>query len=126
MRRSPRVHRVADRIQVELADILQTRMKDPRHGFFTVTEVEMADDLRSARIFISTLPTEELEATLATLDHAKGFLRTELGRRLQLRHTPELHFRPDRSAEHAMRVSEILRDLEEKGEFAEGGESEEE
>ncbi len=109
---NPRSHRVADRIQIELSDIIQTEMKDPRHGFMTLTRVEVAEDLRSARVFVSTLEDDKLDATLETLDRAKGFLRTELGKRIRLRHTPELYFRPDRSAEEAIRIAKLLRDLE--------------
>ena len=109
---NPRSHRVADRIQIELSDIIQTEMKDPRHGFMTLTRVEVAEDLRSARVFVSTLEDDALDSTLETLDRAKGFLRTELGRRIRLRRTPELYFRPDRSAEEAIRIAKLLRELE--------------
>jgi ribosome-binding factor A len=115
MQKKPRAQRVADRIQVELADILQRRLKDPRHGFITVTGVDVADDLRSARVFISTLDDDQLEPTMATLDRARGFIRSELGRRIRLRHTPELFFRADRSLERAMRVMELLNELREEG-----------
>jgi len=118
MKSNPRSQRVADRIQIELADIIQRRLKDPRHGFITVTGVEVAPDLRSARVFISTLDDAELDASVATLERASGFIRSELGQRIRLRYTPELRFRPDRSAERAMRVSKLLRELHEKGELS--------
>ncbi len=123
---NPRVHRVADRIQVELSEIIQRRLKDPRRGFITVTGVELTDDLRSARIFISALTEDDLDQGIATLEHARGFIRTELSRRIRLRHTPELHFRPDRSAEHAIRISEILGELHERGELGDEEPTEEE
>ena len=109
---NPRSHRVADRIQIELSEIIQNEMKDPRHGFMTLTRVEVAEDLRSARVFVSTLEDDALDSTLETLERAKGFLRTELGKRVRLRHTPELHFRPDRSAIEAIRIAKLLRELE--------------
>jgi ribosome-binding factor A len=108
---SARVQRVADRIQVELAEILQRRLRDPRHGFLTVTGVEVSRDLRVAKVFVSTLESAALEATLATLDHAKGFIRHELGQRLTMRHTPEIIFRPDRSAEAGLRVARLLNEI---------------
>ena len=117
MASSSRVHRVADRIQVELSDIIQNRLKDPRRGFLTLTRVEVTGDLRSARVYVSSLPAEEIDDTLRTLTRARGFLRTELGGRLGIRHTPELQFLPDRSGEHVQRVAEILKDLERRGEF---------
>ena len=113
MPHSPRPERVADAIQVELADILSRRLKDPRHGFLTVTAVEVTPDLRRARIFISALSEGELEEGLETLGRAKGFIRTELGKRIRLRFMPDLEFRADRSAEHGLRVQALLRDLEE-------------
>jgi len=117
-----RSQRVADRIQIELSEIIQKELKDPRHGFITLTRVEVADDLRSAKIFVSTLENDDLEPTLDTLDRAKGFLRTEIGRRIRLRHVPELHFRPDRSAVEAIRVARLLHELERGG--GAGGEAE--
>ncbi|HYV50655.1 MAG TPA: 30S ribosome-binding factor RbfA [Dongiaceae bacterium] len=113
MPHSPRPERVADAIQVELADILIRRLKDPRHGFLTLTAVEVTPDLRRARIFISALSEGELEEGLDTLDRAKGFIRTELGRRIRLRFTPDLEFRADRSTQQGLRVQALLRDLEE-------------
>jgi ribosome-binding factor A len=113
MPHSPRPERVADAIQVELADILIRRLKDPRHGFLTVTAVEVTPDLRRARIFISALSEGELEEGLDTLDRAKGFIRTELGRRIRLRFTPDLEFRADRSTQQGLWVQALLRDLEE-------------
>lgn len=113
MPHSPRPERVADAIQVELADIMTRRLKDPRHGFLTVTAVEVTPDLRRARIFISALTEGELKEGLGTLDHAKGFIRTELGRRIRLRFFPELEFRADRSTEQGLRMQALLRDLEE-------------
>jgi ribosome-binding factor A len=112
MPHSPRPERVADAIQVELADILSRRLKDPRHGFLTVTAVEMTPDLRRARIYISALTEAELEEGLKTMKRASGFIRTELGRRIRLRFVPELEFRPDRSAERGLRVEALLRDIE--------------
>ena len=112
MTHSPRPERVADAIQVELADILTRRLKDPRHGFLTVTGVEMTPDLRRARIFISALSDGELEEGLETLNRARGFIRTELGRRIRLRFVPELDFRPDHSTERGLRMESLLRDLE--------------
>jgi len=113
MSHSPRPERVADAIQVELADIMSRRLKDPRHGFLTVTAVEVTPDLGRARIFISALTEGELEEGLETLDRAKGFIRTELSRRIRLRFMPNLEFRADRSTQRGLHVQALLRDLEE-------------
>jgi ribosome-binding factor A len=129
MSSSTRQHRVADRIQVELSEIIRTRLKDPRRGFMTVTRVEVSSDLRAARVFVSALTESELEEIMRTLERAQGFLRSELGKRIRLRHTPQLQFIPDRSGEHAQRIAELLHDLHERGELRdeepEDGEDEE-
>lgn len=122
MGRNPRVQRVAERIQNELAVLIQRRLKDPRAGFLTVTEVEMSPDLKLATVFVSALGEDDLTEGLATLERARGFLRTELGRAVRLRHTPDLRFLPDRSAEHGLRVAKLLDELKRKGELGEGEE----
>jgi len=118
--------RVADQIQIELADILTRRLKDPRHGFLTVTAVEMSKDLRLARVFISALTETELEEGLSTLARAKGFLRSELSKRIRLRFMPELEFRPDRSTEYGLRMEALLKSIESGGLPPEGAEDDDE
>jgi ribosome-binding factor A len=115
MSESPRVHRVADILQAEITDILRRRMKDPRLGFVTVTDVTVTRDLRTATVHVSALTEDELEASLELLRGAKGFLRSELGKRVHLRHVPDLVFRGDRSAERGRRMEDLLRDLREEG-----------
>jgi ribosome-binding factor A len=104
---------------VELSDIIQRKLKDPRRGFLTLTGVEVSKDLHVAKVYVSALSEDELNAAMETLKRAKGFLRSELGPRLGLRHVPELHFQPDHSAEHGLRVAEILDELRNRGEFEE-------
>ncbi|RMH04159.1 MAG: 30S ribosome-binding factor RbfA [Nitrospirae bacterium] len=107
-----RTERVADQIRMEVADILTRKTKDPRLALVTVTDVEMSEDLRSARVYISTLQEgTRLQEVLQGLRHAVGFIRAELGRRVTLRHTPELIFQPDvrgRQAEHLWRLLDRL------------------
>ena len=119
MTTNPRMEKVADRIQCELADILQFRLKAPQRGLLTVTAVEVTRDLRQARVFVSSLNDEDLTENLATLERARGFLRRELGRRVRLKYIPELEFLPDHSAEHGLRVARLLDDLRERGELGE-------
>ena len=87
------------------------RLKDPRlAGLVTVTEVRVTPDLKQARIFISVLGSEaEQAATLAGLAAASGYVRRELGQRLQLRRGPEIHFVLDRSEEYGQRIEDLLR-----------------
>lgn len=104
-----RATRVADQIRIEVADILMRRTKDPRLGFVTVTDVALTDDLRIARVYITTLQEGPEETqTFARLEKAAGFIRTELGRRLKLRYTPELTFYKDTSGIRANRVLSLL------------------
>jgi ribosome-binding factor A len=109
--------RVGDQIQSELADIFRRRMKNPLPGLVTVTGVEVSPDLRHATVFISALNEPDLDTAIKSLVHARGFLRSELGRRLRLRLVPDLRFLPDRSVEEAMRIQELLNELRAKGEF---------
>ncbi|MGH7256344.1 MAG: 30S ribosome-binding factor RbfA [Nitrospirales bacterium] len=107
-----RANRVADQIRMEVADILMRKAKDPRVGFVTVTDVELSRDLRLARVFVSVAQNHEGEATtLAALDRAVGFVRTELGRRLHLRYTPEVVFHKDQAQPRAERMLSLLDEL---------------
>ncbi|MGH7230250.1 MAG: 30S ribosome-binding factor RbfA [Nitrospiraceae bacterium] len=107
-----RASRVADQIRMEVADILMRKTKDPRVGFVTVTDVELTNDLRSARIFVTTGQNEQADTdTFAGLTKAAGFIRTELGRRLNLRYTPELIFQKDVTGPRGDRILSLLEGL---------------
>jgi ribosome-binding factor A len=107
-----RLDRINQLIKEEVSTLLQRELKDPRLGFVTVTEVETARDLRSARVYVSVLGTEDQwKASLAALVSARGFIHHWLRQHLDLRITPMLDFRPDRSLEHAARIQTLLRDL---------------
>lgn len=107
-----RANRVAEQIKKELGEILAQKIKDPRVGFVTVTDVEVTGDLQQAKIFISILGDEdEKEATFLGLSKAQGFIRKEIGERIRLRKTPELSFEFDESIEYGNRIERILRDL---------------
>jgi len=98
-------------MRTQLAELLMYQLKDPRLGFVTVTEVRMSPDLSHARVFVSVLGGEEEEASaLAALGSAAGFLRREIGRRVRLRHTPQLHFEVDHTLDHSERIEELLRE----------------
>jgi ribosome-binding factor A len=107
-----RATRVADQIRMEVAEILSRKIKDPRVQFVTVTDVQMTADLKIARIYVSTLAPEQYDQQTAPgLKSAVGFVRTEVGRRLNLRYTPEIVFYQDTSAEYANRMEKILDSL---------------
>lgn len=107
-----RSHRVAEQMKKELGDILSRKIKDPRVGFVTVTDVEVTGDLQQAKVFISVLGDEKKKQdTLLGLAKAKGFIRSEIGKRIRLRKTPELIFEFDEAFEYGNRIEGILRDL---------------
>lgn len=108
-----RMHRLNDQIRDELADLLARETSDPRlHGIISITGVETAPDLSTARVFVSVLGSEEEAAsTLRHIQRAATFFRRELAARLNLRHTPELNFHLDRSIAEGARINELLRDL---------------
>lgn len=116
--------RVNQLIKEEISELLQRELKDPRLGFVTVTEVEVSKDLRTAKVFVSILGSEEeWRATLGALEGARGFIRGWLVRRLRMRVVPQLSFRPDRSMAHAAHILELLTELGQEG--GAGDESEE-
>ncbi|MEO7003306.1 MAG: 30S ribosome-binding factor RbfA [Ktedonobacterales bacterium] len=96
-------------IAQELSDLMQTRMKDPRLGFASITGVDLSGDLRYAKVFVSVLGSaEEQRASLTALTHATGFLRHELAQRLTVRQAPEISFRLDDSIARGAHVLELL------------------
>ncbi|MGH7325897.1 MAG: 30S ribosome-binding factor RbfA [Candidatus Rokuibacteriota bacterium] len=107
-----RLDRVNQLIREEISLLLQRELKDPRLGFVTVTDVETTKDLRSAKVFVSVLGDDaQWAASMAALGSARGFIRNWLRQHLDLRQTPELDFRPDRSMEHAARIQRLLQQL---------------
>lgn len=110
-----RTRQVGELLREELDDIIRREVKDPRIGFFSITRVEVPPDLRSARVFISVLGTEEeREQTLVALRSASGYIRHVLKPRLRMRQIPELEFRDDRSMEYAQQITETLREVRDR------------
>ena len=112
IRGKERTRRVADQIRNLLATLLRENMRDPAIGFLTITEVDLSPDMRHARVFISTLGTdEEKESTLKALERATPFLRRGLARQGGLRFTPALDFQFDESVEGGARIESLLREV---------------
>lgn len=109
---NPRVRKIADRIQVIVAEMLERRIKDPRLGFVTITDVRVSGDTQQATIFYTVLDTAtsegDLASTSAALESAKGLLRSEVGKQLGMRHVPTLAFVPDEIPETARHLDEVL------------------
>jgi ribosome-binding factor A len=110
-----RLERVNQLIKEEISMLVQRQLKDPRLGFVTVTEVETTADLKQAKVFVSVLgPEEQWASSFKALESARGFVWSWLRRHLDLRTTPEILFRPDRSMEHAAHIQSLLAELKTK------------
>lgn len=111
-----RVGRLSQEIQREVDDILLKRVRDPRVQGITVTGVEVTGDLQQATIYYSLLSDKSSDGQKAQagLDKATGLIRSELGARLNIFKTPELHFERDRSVQYGSRIDELLNDLHKK------------
>lgn len=106
---SGRVRRVADRIKVVVAEMLERRIKDARLGFVTITDVRVTGDTQHASIFYTVLGDEaQRTASAAALESAKGLIRSEVGEQLGMRHTPTLEFIHDAVPETAAHIEELL------------------
>lgn len=109
-----RPERVREFIKEQVGEIIQRELKDPRIGFVSVTSVEVSADLRHAKVFVSVLGDAQAKAdTMAGLTSAQGYVRGELGRRLQMRFSPEVLFRLDESIERGTRVMSLIRQVTE-------------
>lgn len=104
-----RADRVAERIAEELAVIFQRQVSDPRFELLTVTDVEVDRELAFATVYVSSLAEQaEKEEVLAALEGARGFLRSQLASRINLRSFPRLRFRWDPSPVRGARIDELL------------------
>jgi ribosome-binding factor A len=106
---SPRVVKLADQIKVIVAEMLERRIKDPRLGFMTVTDVRLTGDSRDATVFYTVLGTDEEQASsAAALRSATGLIRAQVGKQLGLKFTPTLTFVPDAVPENARQIEDLL------------------
>jgi ribosome-binding factor A len=105
-----RARKLADRIRVIVAEMLERRVKDPRLGFVTVTDARVTGDLHDATVFYTVYGDDAARAeTAAALDSVKGLLRSEVGRQTGVRFTPTLTFVADAVPESAARIDDLLR-----------------
>lgn len=123
-----RVERLGGQMRDEIAGMVARELKDPRLGFVTVTRVELAADLGSAKVYVGVLgDAAARERSLVGLRQAAGFIRRELGRRIRIHHVPELRFVYDHGLEAADRVARLLQEsgpAREEEEAAPGDEDE--
>ena len=110
-----RARKLADRIQVIVAEMLERRIKDPRLGFVTVTDVRVTGDLREATIFYTVLGDQlEREGTAAALQSATGVIRSEVGKQTGIKFTPTIAFVADAIPETAAHIEDLLREARER------------
>jgi ribosome-binding factor A len=104
-----RSRRIAEQIQRELAGLVRLELKDPRVGMITLTDVEVTQDYEHAKVFFTSLgDAAQAAAAVKGLQHAAGFLRSQLAHRLLLRTIPQLHFVYDTSVERGVHLSHLI------------------
>lgn len=109
-----KIERYNDAIQEELSKILMTEVKDEAIHFVTITGCDLSSDLSYCKIYFTVLDPEKKDSTLQALNKAKGFLRTELSQRIEIRHTPELRFVYDESIAYGEHMDKILSQVKEE------------
>lgn len=110
--------RIAGIIRKEISEIIQFSLKDPSVGFVTVTDVHVSGDLGIAKIFVSFLGQEaRSQAGLKALERAKGFMRTELGKRLTIRKVPELIFVIDEALIQGNKIDNLIEELKKTNKY---------
>lgn len=109
---SKRSEKIAETIHETVSTILCRGLNDPRIGFVTITSVEVTDDLSLARIYFSVIGDEASKKNSEIgLNHAKGYIRKELGRALSIRYLPDVVFKYDHSQDYGNRIDSILREI---------------
>ena len=104
-----RKDRVSEQVRRELAELIRTELKDPRVGMVSITDVEVTPDYAHAKVWFSTLGgSEQLAPVLEGLQQSAGFLRRELGKRIRIHTTPQLHFVFDPSLERGADLSRLI------------------
>lgn len=115
MTESLRARQLAKRIQEIAAEAIEFRVKDPELGFVTITDARLTNDFREATVFYTVMGTEEERtASAGALERARGSIRTEVGKRLGLKHTPSIKFVVDAVPENALHLEALLREMRER------------
>lgn len=111
MRKTRRTSRVGESVRDALVEVFRQELKDVDLGLTSITEVEVSPDLHFARVYLSGLDEEATKRTAGELQQRRGFIRSQLGRRIRLRYTPELDFRFDETAMRASRIEGLLTEI---------------
>ena len=109
-----KIERYNDAIQEELSKILMTEVKDEDIHFVTITGCDLSSDLSYCKVYVTVLDQSKKESTLQALNRSKGFLRSELSKRIEIRHTPELSFHYDESIAYGEHIEKILEQVKEE------------
>ena len=123
--RPPRAERVAELLRQEISQLMLQEMKDPRGRMASVSSVRMSRDMKSARVMVSAIGTDDdRRQVVRALRHAEGYLRAQLGSRLEnLKTAPHLQFELDESIAYSVHISSMLRELEPLGEGTDGADA---
>jgi len=114
MRKTRRTSRVGESVRDALVEVFRFELKDMALGLTSITGVEVSPDMHFARVFISGLDEKETKETVRELQNRRGFIRSQLGKRIRLRSTPELDFKFDETAMRAGRIEDLLADINKK------------
>ena len=118
-----RSSRIGDQIRKDVSEIILHGLKDPKSGFITVIDVELTDDLRYAKIFYTVLGDEKAKKeSQQGLKRAKGYIQREIGKRIRLKHTPEISFKYDHTIEKAERIEQLLKQVQKTSRIEDEGE----
>ena len=121
MTKSYRQERLNESIKELLSELIQSGIKDPRIGFVTITGVEVARDLTSAKVFFSVLGDKDArDSSLEGLKSARNFLRKKVGQELKLRNAPELRFKYDETLDRSLALEDTIRKIREKDDLDKG------
>ena len=111
-----RIDRISEEVRRELDKLIREDLRDPRFsGTFSITHADVTRDLRYCKVYVSVLEPEKRKGVMDALKSAAGFLRRELGHRVDLRYTPELIFELDTNMEYAAKINRILKESQKDG-----------
>lgn len=109
-----RSERVGDLLKEEIALIIMRKIKDPRIGFVTVTDVKVTEDLKLARVYVSVLDRENTERSIEILNSARGFVHSELNKNIKMKFIPHIEFYHDGSGEYGERIDALLKKIKDE------------
>ncbi|GMG97095.1 30S ribosome-binding factor RbfA [Tepidimicrobium xylanilyticum] len=121
-----RLNRISEEIKKVVSELISREIKDPRVNPMTsIVDVKVTNDLSYANIYVSVLGDKEAKNdTITGLNNAKGFIRKEMGRRIDLRHVPEINFHLDESIEQGLYISKLIDEVSKENRIRRGDENE--